>query len=115
MKAVIRVAASLLRRVARSTIIAAALGACGSQVAHAQSTPACPDTFVTRLEALALIQTLNAEILSSRSATLSLEKWCRDHALAEEPTITARRVATVDKPLTTDQQQRLQVTNEPVK
>jgi hypothetical protein len=37
---------------------------------------------VSRLEALALMQTLNANILASRSSTLSLEQWCRDHKLA---------------------------------
>ena len=31
-----------------------------------------PDTFTSRVEALALLQTLNAEILASRSATLTL-------------------------------------------
>jgi hypothetical protein len=36
--------------------------------------PAWPDSFATRVEALALIQTLNAEILASRSATLTLER-----------------------------------------
>jgi hypothetical protein len=30
-----------------------------------------PDDFVTRLEAVALVQTLNGEILASRSATLT--------------------------------------------
>src|SRR5258708_10417388 len=41
-----------------------------------------PDDFLSRLEALALVQTLNAEILASRSATLTLEKWCGEHRLA---------------------------------
>jgi len=50
------------------------------------------DTPVARLEALALIESLNAEILSSSSATLTLERWCRDHALADPPQIFAHRV-----------------------
>jgi hypothetical protein len=41
-----------------------------------------PDDFLTRLEAVALVQTLNAEILASRSATLTLERWCDEHGLA---------------------------------
>lgn len=49
-------------------------------VAHAQESLQWPDTFVIRLEALALMQTLNAEILGSRSATLSLEN-CLSAAL----------------------------------
>jgi hypothetical protein len=50
------------------------------------------DTPLARLEALALIQTLNADILSSASATLILERWCRDHELAPNPVIVAHRL-----------------------
>ena len=75
-----------------------------------------PDTFVARLEALALIQTLNADLLASRSATRSLEGWCRDHRLAAEPKIVARVMAGLDKAPTQEQRQRLEVTDqEPVK
>ncbi len=78
-------------------------------LAHAE--PASwPDTPVARLEALALIQTLNAEILASRSATFTLEKWCGDHRLsgAAEPRITARQVDAKAKPATAEQRQRLE-------
>jgi hypothetical protein len=51
--------------------------------------PASPNTADTRLEALALIQTLNATLLSSRGATLTLEAWCRDHRMVAEPRIVA--------------------------
>ena len=62
-------------------------------VLSAMSTAATwTDTPVARLEALALIESLNAEILSSSSATLTLEHWCRDHALADPPQILAHRV-----------------------
>ena len=56
--------------------------------------PAPPwrDTALTRLEALALIQTLNAELLASTSATRTLERWCQIHALAEPAQIVARRI-----------------------
>jgi hypothetical protein len=33
---------------------------------------------LSRLEALALLETLNAEILASRGTTLTLEKWCAE-------------------------------------
>lgn len=78
---------------------------------HAQESPRWPDTYVARLEALALIQTLNAEILASRSATQSLENWCRDHRLAQEPRIVARAVAGVSKAPDAEQRQRLEVTD----
>ena len=70
---------------------------------------------MTRLGALALIQSLNAEVLGSRSATLTLEKWCGDHRLAEEPRIAARLVPGVEKAPDADQRQRLQMTNEAAK
>ena len=67
------------------------------------------DTFESRLEILALTQTLNAEILAGSSATQSLEKWCRDHKMAADPFIVARLVAGVDKAPPSEQLQRLQV------
>jgi chorismate-pyruvate lyase len=68
-----------------------------------------PDTPVARLEALALIQSLNAEILASRSATFTLEKWCADHHLSgtAEPKIVAHQVEAKAQPATPEQRQRL--------
>jgi hypothetical protein len=53
---------------------------------------AVSNDFLTRLEAVALVQTLNGEILASRSPTLILEKWCNEHGLAgiEDAKIVAR-------------------------
>jgi chorismate-pyruvate lyase len=56
-----------------------------------------PDGFVSRVEILALMQTLNASLLSSRSATATLEKWCADHKMSPEARIVARRVPGEDK------------------
>jgi len=78
----------------------------------AQESPAWPDTYVARLQALALVETLNAEVLASRSATLTLEGWCRDHQLAKEPTIVVELVRGVAKVPTAEQRQRLQVTSQ---
>jgi chorismate-pyruvate lyase len=78
-------------------------------IVHAQRAPDWPDTFDGRLEALALIQTLNAGILGSPSATAVLERWCADHHLAEPPVIVAARVKTISRPATPEQQTRLQV------
>jgi chorismate-pyruvate lyase len=58
----------------------------------AATAQAWPDTFTARLEALALLQTLNAELLSHDSATQTLGQWCADHRLAAEPKIVAQRV-----------------------
>jgi len=82
-----------------------------ASLVRAESTTPWPDTFLFRLEALALVETLNAEILASRSATVTLEKWCADHGLAgtSEPKITARRVVAKERPPTPEQRQRLEV------
>ena len=48
------------------------------------------DSFLTRVEILALIETLNAELLSHSSATLTLERWCSGHGLSPEAKLVAR-------------------------
>jgi hypothetical protein len=71
--------------------------------------PAWPDTFVSRLAALALVETLHGEILSSTSATATLEQWCRDHDLARPPRIVARLNRGGAPPATAEQRRHLQV------
>lgn len=72
--------------------------------------------FVHRVEILALIQTLNASLLASKSATTTLEKWCADHKMSAEPKILAKRVANGERPPGDDIRQRLRVdAQEPLK
>jgi len=52
-----------------------------------------PDTFVARVEVLALMQSLNAAILASPTATRALESWCAEHGLAADPRVTVRPLA----------------------
>jgi chorismate-pyruvate lyase len=73
-------------------------------------TPAWPDTFVTRVEAVALLQTLNANLLSHDSATLTLEHWCDVHRLASPARIVAVRVPDSQKPVSPEQRRELGVT-----
>jgi chorismate-pyruvate lyase len=80
----------------------------GQPAAHPYPVPH-PDIFVARLKALALIQTLNANILSSTSATTTLESWCRDHALAVPPRIAATRIQSAERPASAEQRARLGV------
>jgi chorismate-pyruvate lyase len=80
--------------------------------------PAAPwrDNFTTRLEALALLQSLNADLLSHDSATLTLDRWCGAHRLATPPKITAERVRDVDKQPTAEQRELLGIGSaEPVR
>ena len=67
-------------------------------------------SFLGRVEAVAVLQTLNADLLSHDSATLTLQRWCGDHHLASPPTIVASQVPGVDKPLTPEQRRELDVT-----
>lgn len=78
----------------------------------AQTTPVRSDSHESRLEILALTQTLNAGILASRSATATLEKWCGDHEMAEVPRIVARLIEGPPRRPTGEQLQRLGVTDE---
>lgn len=64
--------------------------------------------FVARLEALALLQSLNADLLSHDSATLTLDRWCAAHGLASPARIVAERVGD-DKPATEEVRHQLRV------
>jgi chorismate-pyruvate lyase len=71
---------------------------------------------VSRLEALALLETLNADLLSHDSATLVLEDWCRSHNLAASSRVTAQRVANAHKEPSSAQRKLLDVAaDEPVR
>jgi hypothetical protein len=57
-----------------------------------------------------LLQTLNAELLSHDSATLTLQRWCASHRLASPPIVRAERVAGIDKAATDEQRRELGIT-----
>lgn len=77
---------------------------------------AWPADYTGRLQALALLQTLNSDLLSHDSATLTLERWCGDHGLADPAKVVARRQKDVDKPMSAEQRQLLAVgPDEPVR
>jgi chorismate-pyruvate lyase len=71
-----------------------------SSVLTDDTMPEWKGDFKTRVEALALIQTLNADLLSHDSATLILEGWCAAHRLAAPAKIVAERVRGADKQAT---------------
>jgi chorismate-pyruvate lyase len=72
---------------------------------------AWPASFVGRLEALALLQTLNADLLSHDSATLTLEHWCESHRLASPARIVAARIPGIEKTASAEQRRELGVTS----
>jgi hypothetical protein len=67
-------------------------------IASAAEPAPWPDSFVGRLEALTLLESLNADLLAHDSATLTLERWCADHRQADPARILAERVSGADKP-----------------
>jgi hypothetical protein len=89
----------------RRAVLPCLLGLTGSLLATpvAARAPDAPtvwrDDFTSRVEVLALLQSLNADLLSHPSATLTLERWCGSHHLAAEAKVVAERVRGVDKPL----------------
>jgi hypothetical protein len=78
-------------------------------VASAAEPAPWPDSFVGRLEALALIESLNADLLAHDSATLTIERWCADHRLADPARIVAERVSGADKPASAEVREALDV------
>jgi hypothetical protein len=78
-------------------------------VASAAEPAPWPDSFVGRLEALALIESLNADLLAHDSATLTIERWCADHRLADPARIIAKRVRDADKPASAEVRAALDV------
>lgn len=77
----------------------------------AQARPEWRDTFQSRLEVLALLESLSGDLLAGSSATRTLEQWCAEHRMADDPKIVARRVADVVKEPSAEQLQRLEVSD----
>jgi hypothetical protein len=78
-------------------------------VASAAEPGPWPDSLVGRLEALALLESLNADLLAHDSATLTIERWCADHRLADPARIIAERVSGADKPASAEVREALDV------
>jgi chorismate-pyruvate lyase len=88
----------------------------GTAGPEGSAAPPWQESFTARLEALALLQTLNAELLSHDSATLTLDRWCAAHRLASPARIVAERVAAAYRAPTEEQRQILGVdTTEPIR
>lgn len=92
-----------------------AVGLLMTASASAAEPASWPDNFGGRLEALALLETLNADLLGHDSATLTLERWCGDHRLADPARIVAEHVSGADKPPSAEVRAALDVMpNEPL-
>jgi hypothetical protein len=78
-------------------------------IASAAEPAPWPDSLVGRLEALALLESLNADLLAHDSATLTIERWCADHRLAYPARIIAERLRDADKPASAEVRTALDV------
>ena len=87
-------------------IAALLLSACATQPASSR------DNYLQRVELLALLQTLNADLLSHDSATLTLERWCGDHHLADPARVIAQRDRTAEKAIPAKLRARLAVSEQ---
>jgi chorismate-pyruvate lyase len=94
---------------ARGILVGAFTAATVLVMSGAAAAAAWPDTPGTRVEALALLETLNADLLSNDSATLTLDRWCEAHKMATPPKIVAERVHGNDKEPTDEVRQLLGV------
>jgi chorismate-pyruvate lyase len=102
----------------RAICLVLLLAAAGDVAADsdARTAAAWKDNYVARLQALAALQSLNADLLSHDSATLTLDRWCASHRLASPARIVADRVQGVEKAPTDEQRQILGVSaTEPVR
>lgn len=97
------------------TLCAASPLAMAASLGPATATPAWQAGFESRLEILALIETLNANLLASRSATDTLTKWCAAHHMAEPVRLVAHLQRDVAKPISPEQRKLLDIgPDEPV-
>jgi chorismate-pyruvate lyase len=78
-------------------------------IASAAEPAPWPDNFVGRLEALALLESLNADLLAHDSATLTIERWCAEHRLANPARIVAERVSDAANPASAEVREALDV------
>jgi chorismate-pyruvate lyase len=90
-------------------LVPVALAAAALAAGPSPAAPAWPDTALGRTQALAVVETLNADLLASSSATTTLEAWCGEHHMASPARLTAERVRGADKAVTQAQRQLLQV------
>ncbi|WP_231137305.1 chorismate--pyruvate lyase family protein [Chromobacterium paludis] len=89
--------------------LALCLLSAGAAHADGWNYPGWHDDAATRVKALALLQTVNATLLSHPSATRTLQQWCEAHRLAVEPRIRALRDASIRKPADAEVRAQLQV------
>lgn len=104
-----------LRNAGKFAVLACTAGFGLTQSSIGAAAPVWPDTYQARLTILALIETLNADLLASRSATETLTEWCTAHDMAKHPKISVHLRRGIVKPITAEQHRQLDIgPNEPI-
>jgi hypothetical protein len=102
--------------VAKKIIVAGSIAVMATVSSPSEARTPFTNDVASRTQALALLETLNADLLSHPSATLTLERWCGEHGLAPEAKIVANRVKGEDKPLAAEDRAALGIgADEPVR
>lgn len=96
-------------RLGAMAILALTLSRARAEEINTVQTPKWSGDFLARVEILALLETLDADLLSHDSATLTLEHWCATHRLAMPATVTAAHVIDAEKVPTPEQREQLRV------
>jgi hypothetical protein len=97
-------------------IVPLALAHAAAAEPDAKRPAAWSNDFTARVEALAVLQTLNADLLGHDSATLTLDRWCDAHHLASPAKIVAQRDKAQVKEATAEQRKTLGATaTEPIR
>jgi chorismate-pyruvate lyase len=91
-----------------SSAASALSSAVSAELPHAPPPAVWPDTFLARVEALALLETFKDELLTHDSATATLEHWCDVHQLASPASIIAERMP-LEKPLAPEHRRELRI------
>jgi hypothetical protein len=78
-------------------LVAGTLFLTGAAPAGDAASGAWQDDFTSRVEVLALLQTLNSQLLGHDSATLTLDAWCAAHRMAAPARIVAEQVRGAQK------------------
>jgi hypothetical protein len=87
-------------------LVSASTAACTQTASTTLSSASWPTDFMARLEATALLQSLNVKLLTSDSEKQTLERWCVSHRLVQNPQIAIERVLDAEE-LPTDAQRRI--------
>ena len=83
------------------------IGRFGVAAAIAVAMSAAPQQAPTKT--FAMLEQLDVQLLATRSATATLEAWCRDHRMADVPRVVARAVAGARNAPAPEQLRRLAV------